>query len=65
MIRKLTDKEIKAIRSLRRLAKTWPKSLKLFGWSGSLCVMDAEMEASADAMITSVGGIECDGGDPG
>lgn len=36
-----TLEEMKAIRSLRRLAKRWPKSLWLFSASGSLCVMRA------------------------
>lgn len=31
--------EQKAINALRRLAKTWPKSLWLFSASGTLCVM--------------------------
>jgi len=65
MARELTDAEAKAVRSLKRLAKTWPESIKIFGWSGNLCIMDAEMEAGASAMLDEVYGIECDGGDPG
>lgn len=36
-----TDEEARAIRSLKRLAKTWPRSLWLFSASGSLHVMRA------------------------
>lgn len=64
MSRELTEEEDAAIRSLRRLAKRWPASLKLFGWSGSLYVMDAEMEAGDAAVLADIGGISCDGGDP-
>lgn len=35
----LTDEERSALRSLRRLAKRWPKSLWLFSASGTLHVM--------------------------
>lgn len=34
-----TPEEKRAIAALKRLAKTWPKSLWLFSASGSLCVM--------------------------
>ena len=34
-----TDEEERAIRSLKRVAKTWPKTLWLYSASGSLCVM--------------------------
>jgi hypothetical protein len=37
----LSADEEKAIRSLKRLAKTWPKSLWLFSASGTLLVMRA------------------------
>ena len=36
---KLTPEESKAIASLKRVAKKWPKSLWLFSASGSLTVM--------------------------
>ena len=35
----LTPEEAKAIRALRKLAKTWPRTLWLFSGSGSLHVM--------------------------
>jgi len=35
----LTEQELKAIKSLQRVAKKWPKSLWLFSASGDLCVM--------------------------
>src|SRR4051812_15152639 len=48
--------ERKAISSLRRLAKTWPKSLKLFAWSGTLCVMRNGVEPCESAVITKIDG---------
>ncbi len=62
--RDLTDDEVKAIRSLKRLARTWPKSLKLFSWSGSLVIMDADMPAGNSAILDHIAGIPNDGGDP-
>lgn len=59
----ITTKEAKAIRSLKRLAKNWPKSLSLFSWSGTLCVMKRNSN-DIDAMITHIEGIANDGGDP-
>lgn len=35
----LTPEEKRAIAALKRLEKTWPKSLWLFSASGTLCVM--------------------------
>ena len=35
----LTVEEKKAIRALKRVAKTWPSSLWLYSASGRLCVM--------------------------
>ncbi len=63
----LTDEERKAIASLERLAKRWPQSLKLFSWSGSLCVMRADvslLDNPEAAVITYIEGIPNDGGDP-
>lgn len=71
MDRELTDEEAKAIRSLERLAKKWPKSLMLFSWSGALHVMDhaTVFDISGgtghhEASITTISGIPNDGGDP-
>ncbi|ESZ60515.1 hypothetical protein NL532_24360 [Mesorhizobium sp. C120A] len=50
--------ETKAIRALRRLAKTWPKSLWLFSASGSLCVMRAD--EGGGHIHTKDGGIDPD-----
>jgi len=67
----LTKEERAAIRALKRLEKTWPKSLWLFSASGSLCVMrkDAEGERvmrrdgfDPDYAIDTIY-IENDGGD--
>jgi hypothetical protein len=65
MQRDLSAEEAKAVRSLKRLARTWPQSLKLFSWSGSLVVMDADMEPGDDAVLEQIHGIPNDGGDPG
>ena len=60
---KLTVEEQKAIKSLHRLAKTWPKSLSLFGWSGSLNIFKKAPDGRY-AVVDSEGLIYCDGGDP-
>jgi hypothetical protein len=60
----LTDEERRAITALHRLAKRWPQTLKLFSWSGSLCVMRVGVSPSNDAILTSISGIPNDGGDP-
>ena len=65
MRRDLTPEEAKALAALHRLSKIWPRSLTIFGWSGSLVVMDSEMERGPDAVIDDdFPGIPCDGGDP-
>jgi hypothetical protein len=68
----LTAEEEKAIRALRRLAKTWPKTLWLFS-TGTLNVvrynsdgikaMDSSGSVDADYIVASIQGIENDGGD--
>ena len=64
MSAELTPGEAAAIASLQRLARTWPPSLKLFGWSGLLCVMRTDDEPSDGAIIATILGIHGDGGDP-
>jgi len=64
MSRDLTPDEARAIRSLKRLARSWPQSLKLFSWSGTLVVMDNDMPACSDAELDTITGIPNDGGDP-
>lgn len=68
----LTDEERRAIASLQRLAKRWPKSLTLFSWSGSLVVYHTAdkdqfvlggVEAN-DLILEAIDGIPNDGGDP-
>lgn len=61
---KLSPKEAHAIRDLNALAKRWPSSLRLFSWSGTLCVMRADMPPCGEATICTVDGIPNDGGDP-
>lgn len=67
----LTDEEDKAIQSLERLAKKFPKTLSLFSWNGALCVCKAHPDDENDddyeysmRVITAIPGIENDGGDP-
>jgi len=64
MSRELTPEEASAIRSLKRLAKKWPRSLTVFGWNGSMYVMDSSTNKGASAVLDVVSGIPCDGGDP-
>lgn len=73
MARDLTDAEAKAVRSLKRVAKTWPETLWLFSASGTLCVMvkgeDGDRMRTPDGMGFDSSGvaetvkIENDGGD--
>ena len=58
----ITKKEQKAIAELESLAKRWPKSLPLFGWSGTLCVLK-DIPDGRKGLITAIP-IFCDGGDP-
>lgn len=63
--RELTADEQRAVRSLKRLAKKWPQSLKLFSWSGTLVIMDNDMESGSAAVLEDhIPGIPNDGGDP-
>ncbi len=63
--------EAKAIRALKRLAKTWPQSLLLFSASGTLCVMPNEgaeeggneLGRDPSRVIETIAGIPNDGGD--
>lgn len=68
----LTQEEKRAIASLRRLAKNWPKTLWLFSASGSLVVMRYKDGQHAtnwhggmdqDYAVTIIQGIDNDGGD--
>lgn len=58
----ITQEEQKAIASLKRLAKRWPKTISLFGWSGTLCVVK-RLDDGRNGLITTIP-IMCDGGDP-
>lgn len=69
----LTKEEQRAINSLKRLAKNWPKSLWLFSGSGSLHVMRVGEEGEQvmndqqgvdpDYVVATIDGIPNDGGD--
>ena len=58
----LSKEEQKAIASLERLAKKWPETLELFGWSGS-CYVTKSLGDGRRGLVTSIS-IVCDGGDP-
>ena len=67
----LTDEEDKAVKSLERLAKKFPKTLSLFSWSGTLCVCKVHPDDEFDndyeydvRVVTTITGIINDGGDP-
>ena len=60
----LTTEEAKAINSLRRLAKKWPQSLRLFSCSGTLLATKANSHG-IQATVAYVEGIPSDGGDFG
>jgi hypothetical protein len=59
----ITPEEAAAIQSLKRLAKKWPRSLRLFSWSGTLMVVKRNSD-DIDAEIATIEGIPNDGGDP-
>ena len=56
----LTETERKAISKLQELAESWPDTLQLFSWNGSLCVV----RISDGEILTDISGIPNDGGDP-
>lgn len=68
MTRELTTREAKAVAELKRLAKHWPQTLKLFSWSGSLVIFDIEHPShegiANDEVLETIHGIPNDGGDP-
>lgn len=59
----LTPEEERAIAALRRLAKRWPQSLRLFGASGTLQVRKGE--GGAQTEVATILEISADGGDGG
>jgi hypothetical protein len=65
-----TAEEQKAIDSLGRLAKRWPKSLTLFSAAGSLVIVrtdrvrEADSRMAEDDVLAHIYGIPNDGGDP-
>ena len=54
----LTDNEQKAIDSLKRVAKRWPKSLWLYSGSGLLCVMQCGPDG--ERVMKDNGGVDQD-----
>lgn len=71
IIIEVTEEERRAIRALKRLAKTWPMSLGLFAGDGDLHVMrlsargefvfDTSGAVDQEYVITTID-IPCDGG---
>jgi hypothetical protein len=64
----LNPEEQAAIRSLERLAKKWPKSLMIFGASGSLQVRRIPEDGEGGGYrftVAEIVGIRADGGDGG
>lgn len=62
----LTKEESKAIRSLKSLAKRWPKSLILFSQSGGLHIIKIHPDHPEDdngRIVDYIKGIPNDGGD--
>lgn len=66
----MTQHEARAIGQLQRLARQWPKTLKLISMGGSLHVIHAADERYAtegpnrgDAVLATIHGIPNDGGD--
>jgi hypothetical protein len=67
----MTEEEVKAIRSLHRLAKRWPQTLTLASMGSSLCVLHTgdprwgELLGidRAKAILDDIDGIPNDGGD--
>lgn len=51
----LTKQEKNAIRTLKNLAKRWPKNLWLFSANGNLCVMRYE---NGKRITTEFGGVD-------
>ncbi len=61
----LTREEEKALAKLEKLAATWPKSLSLFSWSGSLIVLKSARGATVvERIVGRISGIPNAGGDP-
>jgi hypothetical protein len=60
----LTTEEARAINSLKRLAKKWPESLRLFSAAGTLVVTKANRHG-VWAIVSYLEGMPNDGGDPG
>lgn len=59
----LTKKEQKVLFDLLQLGRSFPKSLELFGWCGTLMVIKKDAEGR-DCIVSSVPGVYACGGDP-
>jgi hypothetical protein len=65
--RELSEEEVKAIQSLKKLAKKWPQSLFIFCHGGGISIRKPLKGESPGAQteVDSVSGIPNDGGDGG
>lgn len=69
MSRELTQEEAVAIQQLRTALAHWPKSLTLFGRSGTLDVLigvsyDGTTSSHQERVVATIDGVWADGGDP-
>lgn len=61
----LTLAEKRAIKDLQQIAKRWPSSLMLFGWSGSpVKIIKSMPEFTNQHIVVGEADIIADGGDP-
>lgn len=61
----LTRQEASAVKQLEKLARSWPKTLRLQSWSGALHVLKVGKGMTIDeCKVTVIHGIPNDGGDP-
>lgn len=61
---KITRAEARAIKALQYTASIWPKTIKLFSWSGTLRVLKPGEGRTFHEASIAVVSIPNDGGDP-
>lgn len=62
---RLTPSEARAVAALERLARRWPRALRLFSTNGTLQVLKpGEGRTFVSGLVTSISGIPNGGGDP-
>lgn len=65
----LTPEERRAVDTLVRLGRRWPKTLRLFSWSGTFRIEDLAAGTPSEGRIRTIDGVPPirilnDGGDP-